>query len=325
MPGAIRVQQTGGPDVLTYANVDVPDPGSGEVRIRHHACGVNFIDVYYRTGLYPPPGGLPFILGAEGAGEVVAVGPGVSTVKSGDRVAYSGNVGSYATERIYPADRVVGLPEAISYEQAAGMMLKGMTARYLLRRTFRVERGHTVLVHAAAGGVGLLLSQWAKHLGATVIGTTGSAEKAELARRNGADHTILYSSEDWVKRVSEITDGRKCDVVYDGVGRATYPGSLDCLRPLGMWVSFGNASGPVEPVPILSLMQRGSLYATRPSLTHYIAKREDLVDTANDLFDVVASGAVKVPVNQRFPLREARAAHEALESRRTTGSTVLIP
>jgi NADPH2:quinone reductase len=325
MPGAIRVQQTGGPDVLTYVEVDVPDPGPGEVRIRHHACGVNFIDVYYRTGLYAPPGGLPFVIGAEGAGEVVAVGPGVSTVSEGDRVAYSGNIGSYAVERIYSADRVVTLPEAISYEQAAGMMLKGMTARYLLRRTFRVEPGQTVLVHAAAGGVGLLLCQWAKHLGATVIGTTGSAEKADLARRNGADHTILYNSEDWVKRVSDITDGRKCDVVYDGVGRATYPGSLDCLRPLGTWVSFGNASGPVEPVPILSLMQKGSLYATRPTLTHYVARREDLLETANDLFDVVASGAVKVPVNQRFPLKEARAAHEALESRRTTGSTVLLP
>jgi NADPH:quinone reductase len=325
MPGAIRVQQTGGPDVLTYVDVEVPDPGPGEVRIRHHACGVNFIDVYYRTGLYAAPGGLPFVIGAEGAGEVVAVGPGVSTVKAGDRVAYSGSVGSYAVERIYPADRVVTLPEAISYEQAAGMMLKGMTARYLLRRTFRVEPGQTVLVHAAAGGVGLLLCQWAKHLGATVIGTTGSAEKAEIARRNGADHTILYNAEDWVKRVSDITDGRKCDVVYDGVGRATYPGSLDCLRPLGLWVSFGNASGPVEPVPILALMHKGSLYATRPTLTHYVARREDLLETADDLFDVVASGAVEVPVNQRFALKDAREAHEALEGRRTTGSTVLLP
>jgi NADPH2:quinone reductase len=325
MPGVIRVHKTGGPEVLTYEDVPVAGPGPGEVRLRHHACGVNFIDVYYRTGLYPAPGGLPFVIGAEGAGEVVAVGSGVSGLQVGDRVAYSGSVGSYSVERLYPAERLVKLPDAISYEQAAAMMLKGMTACYLLRRTFRVGPDHTVLVHAAAGGVGLLLCQWAKHLGATVIGTTGSEEKAGLARRNGADHTVLYTSEDWVKRVAEITGGAKCDVVYDGVGRATYPGSLDCLRPLGMWVTFGNASGPVEPVPMLSLMQRGSLFATRPSLTHYVARREDLVETANDLFAVVASGAVNVPVNQRLPLAEARAAHEALESRRTTGSTVLIP
>ena len=325
MPGAIRVHETGGPEVLTLEEVAVAAPGPGEVRLRHHACGVNFVDVYYRTGLYPAPGGLPFVIGAEGAGEVVGVGSGVSELRVGDRVAYSGNVGSYSVERLYPAERLVKLPDAISYEQAAAMMLKGMTACYLLRKTFRVGPGHTVLVHAAAGGVGLLLCQWAKHLGATVIGTTGSEEKAELARRNGADHTVLYTSEDWVKRVAEITGGAKCDVVYDGVGRATYPGSLDCLRPLGMWVTFGNASGPVEPVPMLSLMQRGSLFATRPSLTHYVARREDLVETANELFAVVASGGVNVPVNQRFPLAEARAAHEALESRRTTGSTVLIP
>ena len=325
MPGVIRVHKTGGPEVLTYEDVPVAKPGPGEVRLRHHACGVNFIDVYYRTGLYPAPGGLPFVIGAEGAGEVVAVGSDVSGLQVGDRVAYSGSVGSYSVERLYPAERLVKLPDAISYEQAAAMMLKGMTACYLLRRTFRVGPDHTVLVHAAAGGVGLLLCQWAKHLGATVIGTTGSEEKAGLARRNGADHTVLYTSEDWVKRVAEITGGAKCDVVYDGVGRATYPGSLDCLRPLGMWVTFGNASGPVEPVPMLSLMQRGSLFATRPSLTHYVARREDLVETANDLFAVVASGAVNVPVNQRLPLAEARAAHEALESRRTTGSTVLIP
>jgi NADPH2:quinone reductase len=325
MPAAIRVHKTGGPEVLTYEEVQVAAPKAGEVAIRHHASGVNFVDTYYRTGLYPAPGGLPFVLGAEGAGEITALGEGVTGLKIGDRVTYSGSIGSYSEERVYPADRVIKLPEAISYEQAAGMMLKGMTAQYLVRRTFKVGPGHTVLVHAAAGGVGLILCQWSKALGATVIGTVGSEEKAELARQNGADHAVLYNKEDWVKRVAEITGGRKCDVVYDGVGRATFPGSLDCLRPLGLWVSFGNASGPVEPVNMLLLSQKGSLFATRPTLGTYTASREDLVATANDLFEVVASGKVKVPVNQRFPLKEARAAHEALEGRHTTGSTILLP
>jgi NADPH:quinone reductase len=325
MPAAIRVHKTGGPEVLTYEDVPVARPGAGEVAIRHHAVGVNFVDTYYRTGLYPVPGGTPFILGAEAAGEVTALGDGVSGFAVGDRVTYSGSVGSYSAERVYPADRLVKLPAAIDYDQAAGMMLKGMTAQYLIRRTFRVEKGQTVLVHAAAGGVGLILCQWAKALGATVIGTVGSDEKAELAKKNGADHTILYNHVDWVKRVAEITDGRKCHVVYDGVGRATFPGSLDCLRPRGLWVSFGNASGPVEPVNMLMLSQKGSLYATRPTLGTYTATRDDLLETANDLFDAVARGLVSVPVNQRFALKDARAAHEALEGRATTGSTILVP
>lgn len=325
MPAVIRVHQTGGPDVMSLEDIETKTPGPGEVLLHQHACGVNYVDTYYRSGLYPPPGGLPFTLGAEGAGEVVAVAEGVTSVRPGDRVAYSGSVGSYAAERTYPADRLVKLPDAISYDQAAGMMLKGMTAQYLLRRTFRVEMGHTILVHAAAGGVGTLLVQWGKHLGATVIGTVGSPEKGEIARAAGADHVIDYNREDWVARVAEVTGGRKCDVVYDGVGRATYPGSLDCLRPLGMWVSFGNASGPVEPVPMLTLMQKGSLYATRPTLATYVSLREDLVATTDDLFAVVASGAVEIPVRQRFALADARSAHRALESRATTGSTILIP
>ncbi|MDZ5448690.1 quinone oxidoreductase [Labrys sp. ZIDIC5] len=324
MPAAIRVHQTGGPEVLTYEEVATPLPAAGEVLIRQHACGVNYIDTYYRSGLYKAPS-LPFTLGAEGAGEVIAVGEGVGNFKPGDRVAYAGAVGSYASERTYPANRLVPLPEAISYEQAAGMMLKGMTAQYLIRRTFKVSTGQTVLVHAAAGGVGLILCQWAKALGATVIGTVGSEEKAALARANGADHTILYRSEDWVKRVAEITDGRKCEVVYDGVGKDTFPGSLDCLRPLGMWVSFGNASGPVEPVPMLLLSQKGSLFATRPTLGTYVAERADLLATAGDLFETVASGKVKIPVNQRYQLKDARKAHEELEGRGTTGSSILLP
>ena len=324
MPAAIRVHQTGGPEVLTYEEVATPLPAAGEVLIRQHACGVNYIDTYYRSGLYKAPS-LPFTLGAEGAGEVIAVGEGVGEFKPGDRVAYAGAVGSYASERTYPANRLVPLPEAISYEQAAGMMLKGMTAQYLIRRTFKVSTGQTVLVHAAAGGVGLILCQWAKALGATVIGTVGSEEKAALARANGADHTILYRSEDWVKRVADITDGHKCEVVYDGVGKDTFPGSLDCLRPLGMWVSFGNASGPVEPVPMLLLSQKGSLFATRPTLGTYVAERADLLATAGDLFETVASGKVKIPVNQRYQLKDARKAHEELEGRGTTGSSILLP
>ncbi|MDQ0392839.1 quinone oxidoreductase family protein [Labrys monachus] len=324
MPSAIRVHETGGPEVLTFEDVPTPAPGPGEVLLRQHACGINYIDTYYRSGLYKAPT-MPFTLGAEGAGEVVAVGEGVTLFKVGDRGAYSGAIGSYAAERVYPADRLVPLPDSISYEQAAGMMLKGMTAQYLVRRTFKVEKGHIVLVHAAAGGVGLILCQWAKALGATVIGTVGSEEKAELARANGADHTILYRTEDWVKRVEEVTAGAKCDVVYDGVGKDTYPGSLDCLRPLGMWVSFGNASGPVPPVPMLTLAQKGSLFATRPTLGTYIARREDLLATANDLFAAISSGAVRIPVNQRYALKDARKAHEDLEGRGTTGSSILLP
>lgn len=325
MPAVVRVHKPGGPEVLTWEEIDTPSPGQDEVLIRQHACGINYIDTYYRSGLYPVPGGHPFVLGAEGAGEVAAVGAGVTEFAVGDRVAYCGSVGGYAAERVFPAERLVRLPDAVSYEQAAGMMLKGMTARYLVRKTFAVGPGHTVLVQAAAGGVGLILCQWAKALGATVIGTVGSRDKAELARANGADHTILYRSEDWVKRVAEITGGRKCDVVYDGVGKETYPGSLDCLRPLGLWVTFGNASGPVEPVPMLMLSQKGSLFATRPTLNTYVARREDLVETAQDLFDVVAAGKVRIPVNQRYALKDARRAHEDLEGRATTGSSILQP
>jgi NADPH:quinone reductase len=324
MPAVIRVHKPGGPEVLTYEDIPTAVAGPGEVSLRHHACGVNYVDTYYRSGLYSP-GGLPFTLGAEGAGEIIALGEGVTGFKPGDRVAYSGNIGSYSAERVYPAARLIKLPDAISFEQAAGMMLKGMTTRYLVRKTFVVGPGHIVLVQAAAGGVGLLLCQWAKALGATVIGTVGSPEKAELAKANGADHTILYRSEDWVGRVAAITGGQKCDVVYDGVGKETFPGSLDCLRPLGTWVSFGNASGPVEPFSMLMLMQKGSLFATRPTLTNYVARREDLLETAQDLFDVVTSGKVKIPVNQRFALKDARRAHEALEGRATTGSTILMP
>jgi NADPH2:quinone reductase len=324
MPAAIRVHQTGGPEVLTYEDVATTTPGPGEVLIRQQACGVNYIDTYYRSGLYKAPS-MPFTLGAEGAGEVIGVGEGVSLFTAGDRVCYSGAIGSYASERVFPADRLIPLPDTISYEQSAGMMLKGMTAQYLVRRTFKVGKGHIILVHAAAGGVGLIICQWAKSLGATVIGTVGTEDKAALARANGADHTILYRSEDWVKRVAEITGGVKCDVVYDGVGKDTYPGSLDCLRPLGMWVSFGNASGPVEPMPMLTLAQKGSLFATRPTLGTYIAKREDLLASANDLFSVVAFGSVKIPINQRYALKDARKAHEELEGRRTTGSSILLP
>lgn len=323
MPIAIRVHQTGGPEVLTVEDVPTPKPGPGEALLRQHAAGVNFIDTYYRTGLYKAPT-MPFIAGAEGAGEVLAVGEGVTAVKPGDRVAYSVSVGGYAQERVIPAERLVHLPDAISYEQAAGMMLKGMTARYLVRATFPVAAGHTILVHAAAGGVGMLLCQWGKALGATVIGTVGSDEKIAVAKACGADHVINYSREDFAARVAEITGGRKCDVVYDGVGRATFPGSLDCLRPRGLWVSFGNASGPVEPMSILMLSQKGSLFATRPTLFHYIATRDELVATANDLFDVVSRGVVTIPVNQRYALNDARKAHEDLESRATTGSSILL-
>jgi NADPH2:quinone reductase len=243
MVAAVRVHKYGGPEVLTYEEVEVAAPGPGQVRVKQRACGVNFIDTYFRMGMYPAPGGLPFIAGNEGSGDVVAVGPGVTDIKVGDRIGYVSALGSYAEERLMPADRVVPLPRSISYEQAAGMMLKGMTAQYLLRRTFRVEPGQTILVHAAAGGVGLILCQWAKHLGATVIGTVGSKDKAALARDNGADHIILYRDEDFPARVKEITGGKLCDVVYDGVGKATFPASLDCIRPLGMFVSFGSSSG----------------------------------------------------------------------------------
>jgi NADPH2:quinone reductase len=324
MVAAIRVHKVGGPEAMVFEDVEVSAPDKGEIRVKQRACGVNFIDTYFRTGLYKAPD-LPFIPGNEAAGDVTAVGEGVTDLKVGDRITYNITLGGYAAERLLPADRAIKLPAGISYEAAASMMLKGMTARYLLRKTFKVEKGTTLLMHAAAGGVGLIICQWAASLGATVIGTAGSKEKAELAKANGCHHVILYRDEDFVARVKEITGGKLCDVVYDGVGKDTFPGSLDCLRPLGMFATFGNASGPVPPVSPLMLLQRGSLFMTRPSLAHYTATRADLLDCANDLFDVVQSGAVKIPVNQTYSLKDARKAHEDLESRNTTGSSILIP
>jgi NADPH2:quinone reductase len=310
---------------LTYEQVEVADPGPGQIRVKQHACGVNYIDTYFRMGMYPSPVGMPFIAGNEGAGEVIKVGPGVTDIKVGDRVAYVVPLGAYAEERLLPAERVVKLPAAISYEQAAAMMLKGMTAQYLVRRTYKVEKGSTILMHAAAGGVGLILCQWAKHLGATVIGTVGSKDKGELAKKNGCDHVIYYREEDFPAKVKEMTGGKLCDVVYDGIGKTTFPASLDCIRPLGTFASFGSASGQIEAFNINILQQKGSLFATRPTLNTYTAKREDLVNTANDLFDVVASGAVKIGIEQKYPLKDARKAHEDLEGRATTGSSILIP
>jgi NADPH2:quinone reductase len=323
MVAAVRVHKLGGPEVLTFEEIDIGEPGQGQIRVKQRAIGVNFIDTYFRSGLYPAQ--LPFVAGNEAAGDVVAVGPGVTDLKVGDRVAYVVALGAYAAERLLPADRVVKLPAGISYEQAAGMMLKGMTTQYLLRRTFKVGKGTNVLIQAAAGGVGLIASQWANYLGANVIGTTGSKEKAELAKANGCHHVILYRDEDFAARVKEITGGALCDVVYDGVGKATFPASLDCIRPLGMFVSYGNASGAIECVNPLILSQKGSLFMTRPTLNTYVAKREDLVASANDLFDVVQKGVVKIPVNQTYPLKDAQKAHRDLEGRETTGSSILLP
>jgi NADPH2:quinone reductase len=324
MVAAVRVHKTGGPEVLTYEEVEVAAPAAGQIRIKQYASGVNYIDTYFRSGLYPAPT-MPFISGNEGAGEVTAVGSGVADFKVGDRVAYVAPLGGYSAERLLPADRSVKLPDGISYEQAAGMMLKGMTAEYLLQRTFKVQKGHNVLIHAAAGGVGLILGQWANHLGANVIGTAGSKQKAELAKANGYHHIILYREEDFVARVKEITKGEMCEVVYDGVGADTFPASLDALKALGMFVSFGSASGPIKAFDINMLQFKGSLFATRPTLNTYNAKRDALVKSANDLFQVVTSGAVKIPVNQKYPLKEAQKAHRDLESRNTTGSTILVP
>jgi NADPH:quinone reductase len=327
MVAAVRVHKPGGPEVLTYEDIEVPQPGQGQIRIKQHACGINYIDTYFRSGLYPPPPPqtYPFVAGNEGAGEVVAVGPGVSEIKIGDRVAYVSALGGYAAERLLAADRAVKLPESISYEQAAAMMLKGMTVEYLLNRTFKVRGGMNVLIQAAAGGIGLIACQWANMLGANVIGTVGSKEKAALAKANGCHHTILYREEDFVAKVKEITGGKLCEVVYDGVGKATFPASLDCIRPLGMFVSFGNASGSVEAFSINLLQAKGSLFATRPTLNTYAAKREDLLSIANNLFSTVASGKVKIPINQRYALKDATKAHRDLESRATTGSSILIP
>ncbi len=325
MVAAVRVHKVGGPEVLTYEEVDVPAPGPGQIRVKQHAIGVNFIDVYYRIGLYPAPGGLPFIAGNEAAGEVIEVGPGVSEFRRGDRIGYQIALGCYAQERVMPAERAVKLPDNISYEQAAGMMLKGMTAEYLLRRTFKVEKGMNVLIHAAAGGVGLILCQWANHLGANVIGTAGSKGKAELAKANGCHHAILYREENFAQRVKEITGGKLCDVVYDSIGKDTFPASLDCIRPLGMFVSFGSSSGAIEAFNINLLQFKGSLFATRPTLATYGAKRQDLLAIANDLFAVVGSGAVKIPINQKYALRDAAKAHGDLEARATTGASILVP
>lgn len=325
MTHAIRIHQYGGPDVLQWEEVELPEPGPKEARIKQTAVGLNYIDVYVRTGLYPQPS-LPFVPGQEGAGEVLLVGSEVTDLKPGDRVAYAGPVGAYAKERNIAADRLVRLPDAIDDKTAAAMMLQGMTARYLLRKTFPVGRDTKLLLHAAAGGVGLIASQWAAHLGASaIIGTVGSAKKAELAKAHGCTHTINYREENFVDRVKEITGGEGVDVVYDSVGKDTFPGSLDCLRPMGMWVCFGQSSGPIGPVELGVLAQKGSLLCTRPTLMTYTAKRADLVETANDLFDVVASGAVKINVNQTYPLKDAAQAHRDLEARKTTGSTVLLP
>ncbi len=324
MVKAIRVKECGGPEVLEWTEVDQPKPGPGEALIRQKAIGLNFIDVYFRTGLYKAPM-MPFSPGNEGAGDVLAVGDGVTDLKPGDRVAYAATIGAYAEERVIPADRLVKIPDAISYETAAGMMLKGMTAQYLLRRTYKVKPGDTILFHAAAGGVGLIACQWANHLGATVIGTVGSEEKAELARAHGCHHTINYRTENFVERVKEITGGAGCEVVYDSVGKDTFPGSLDCLKPLGLWALFGQSSGVVPPIDLGILSQKGSLYVTRPTLFTYVARREDLVATANELFDVVGKGIVKIEINQTYALKDAAQAHRDLEGRKTTGTTVLLP
>jgi NADPH2:quinone reductase len=321
MAYAMRIHRAGGPEVLKWEKVDVGKPGPGEVRIRQAAAGLNFIDVYHRTGLYPQR--TPFIPGVEGAGTVESVGEGVESFKAGDRVAYAGPLGGYAETRLIEADRLVKLPGDISFEQAAGMMLQGMTARMLLRAVYSVKSGDTILVHAAAGGVGLILCQWANALGATVIGTVSTEEKAELARAHGCHHPILYTKQDFVAEVQKLTAGQKLPVVYDSVGKDTFMQSLECLRPRGLMVSFGNASGPIEPFSPLVLSQKGSLFLTRPTLFHYIATRPELEQSASDLFDVVRSGKVKVEVKQRFPLSEAADAHRALEARQTTGSTIL--
>lgn len=324
MVKAIRVHEVGGPEVLRFEDVALPAPGPGEVLVRNRAIGLNFIDTYFRTGLYPAPQ-LPFVPGNEGAGEVLAVGSNVTEFKPGDRVAYVATLGSYAEERVVAASSVVPLPDSVSFEAAASMMLKGLTAEYLLHRTYKVKPGDTILVHAAAGATGLILCQWGKALGATVIGTVGSKEKAELARAHGADHTILYREEDFAARVKEITGGKLCDVVYDGVGKDTFLKSLDCLRPFGVLASFGNASGAVEPFNLGLLGPKGSLYVTRPTLFTHIASRQTMVEMAANLFEAVGSGKVTVPINATFALKDAADAHRALEGRGTTGSTVLIP
>ena len=323
MTHAIVINEQGGPEVLKWQGVDTPEPGPGQIRIRQTAVGLNYIDCYHRSGLYPLD--LPATIGMEAAGSVDALGDGVTTLSVGDRVAYaSGPPGAYTQSRVIGADRVVALPESISDDTAAAMMLQGMTVQYLVRRTYRVQSGDTVLLHAAAGGVGLIASQWLKQLGATVIGTVGSDEKAELAAAHGCDHTIVYTRENFTDRVRDITNGEGVPVVYDSIGKDTFEGSLDCLAPIGMFVSFGNASGPLEPFNPGILAAKGSLFFTRPSLVNYTAKAEDLQHSAKELFAAVAQG-LKIEINQQFPLKDAAAAHKALEARETTGSTVLQP
>ena len=324
MTKAVRIHKPGPPSVMKWEDVEVGKPKKGEVRLRHTAVGLNFIDVYHRFGLYTLP--LPLTLGMEAAGVVEAIGRGETGLKVGDRVAYaSGPLGSYSEQRLMPAARVIKLPRAISDMEGAAMMLQGLTAWYLLREVYRVKPGDTILIHAAAGGVGLIVCQWAKHLGATVIGTVGTKKKADLARAHGCDHPIVYTRQNFVDRVKRITKGEGVPVVYDSVGKTTYEGSLDCLRPMGMFVTFGNASGPVPPIAPGLLTEKGSLFMTRPTLVHYAAKRADLERGARELFGVVRKGAVRIEVNQTYALKDAARAHRDLEARKTTGSTVLIP
>lgn len=320
---AVVVEQFGGPEVLVLREREAGQPGSGEILVRQHAIGVNFIDTYHRTGLYPNP--LPIVPGSEGAGEVIAVGPGVTTFKPGDRIAYQGTIGAYAQERILPVSKAIQLPDSMSYETAAALMLKGLTAYYLLFLTWPVRAGETILFHAAAGGMGLIACSWAKSIGAKVIGTAGNAEKVALALANGCDHVINYSEENFAEKVGELTGGKGVDVVYDGVGQATFEASLDCLRPMGLMVSYGNATGPVAVPDLGILARKGSLFVTRPTGVHYFAERSALVAGAKALFAAVESGAVKPHIGQTFPLAEAAEAHRALEGRKTVGSTILIP
>ena len=324
MAFAIQVHKFGGPEALAYAEVQLPAPGAGQIALKQTAIGVNYIDVYHRTGLYPQPS-FPFTPGSEGAGVVTALGAGVTNVKIGDRVAYAGNIGGYASERLMPADRVVKIPEGITDQTAAAMMLQGMTARYLLRKTYKVDKDTTLLWHAAAGGVGLIAVQWAKSLGATIVATAGGPEKCALAKAAGATHVIDYKAEKFVDKVRDVTGGRMCDVVYDGIGKDTFPASLDCLKPLGLFVTFGNASGPIEAFNPGVLSAKGSLYMTRPTMGTYIATPQLLAETANDLFDVVKSGAVKINVTGTYALKDAAQAHRDLEGRKTTGSIILVP
>ena len=324
MTRAIRIHKTGASSVMKWEEVKIGRPRRGEVRLKQTAVGLNYIDIYHRTGAYPVP--LPFTPGLEGAGVVTGCGLGVTSIKPGDRVCYAGApIGSYAEERLMPAARLVKIPRFISDTQAAAMMLQGMTARYLLRSTYRVKAGDTILIHAAAGGVGLIVCQWAKHLGATVIGTVGTRKKAAVARAHGCDHAIVYTEQNFVDRVRRITKGAMLPVVYDSIGKATFPASLDCLAPLGLFVSFGAASGPLPPVPAGLLTQKGSLYMTRPTMNDHVTARDGLLRSARELFAVVRKGAVRIEVNQTYALRDAAKAHRDLEARRTTGSTVLIP